>query len=46
MLCAGHKDEVLSLAVLASSASAGVLATGCEDGTVKAWGILKVVNSV
>ena len=54
----GHRDAVLGLAVLAASASAsvlvtgcvdgtaGVLASGCEDGTVKAWRILRITNPV
>lgn len=39
---AGHRDEVLCITVLASTHHCGVLATGCEDGTVKIWGIVQM----
>eukprot|EP00037_Helgoeca_nana_P021880 m.221718 g.221718 ORF g.221718 m.221718 type:complete len:489 (+) comp25807_c2_seq2:263-1729(+) len=39
---AGHRDEVLCISVLASTHHCGVLATGCEDGTVKIWGIVQM----
>ena len=38
----GHRDEVVSLAVVASSAQCGVVASGAEDGTLKLWGVLRV----
>ena len=38
---AGHRDEVLCITVLVSTHHCGVLATGCEDGTVKIWGIVQ-----
>eukprot|EP00040_Diaphanoeca_grandis_P028189 m.162185 g.162185 ORF g.162185 m.162185 type:complete len:422 (+) comp31266_c1_seq2:581-1846(+) len=37
----GHKDEVLCLSVLLSTSECGVLATGCEDGTIHIWGVLQ-----
>eukprot|EP00041_Stephanoeca_diplocostata_P013987 m.251288 g.251288 ORF g.251288 m.251288 type:complete len:132 (+) comp19536_c0_seq10:1937-2332(+) len=37
----GHRDEVLCVAVLASTRKRGVLATGCEDGTINVWGIVQ-----
>ena len=43
---AGHMDEVLCVTVLASKSSgeSGVVATGCEDGTVKVWGVVEVYD--
>lgn len=38
----GHRDEVLSLAVLASSPQCGVVASGDEEGKIRLWGILRV----
>lgn len=37
---AGHRDEVLCLSVLLATSSSGVVATGCEDGTINVWGIM------
>ena len=37
----GHRDEVLCVSVLASTHHCGVIATGCEDGTMKIWGIVQ-----
>ena len=35
-----HRDEILCIAVLLSGTDSGVLATGCEDGTINVWGVL------
>lgn len=38
----GHRDEVLALEVLEASEDACVLASGCEDGSIKVWAVVRI----
>eukprot|EP00039_Didymoeca_costata_P010183 m.136373 g.136373 ORF g.136373 m.136373 type:complete len:449 (-) comp14731_c0_seq2:27-1373(-) len=38
----GHRDEIRSLKILGCNSSSGVLASGCECGDIKIWGVVQL----